>query len=109
MTSNVKHVLLYFYKCNLSFSDILLTLLSDVEFSTEPVVHDLKIKSDAIVAALLKTQACAMPYTQQDLMLVYKRKLTELVRPDNGAHFNAASEGTVSLTMDVTCLVVPRG
>jgi hypothetical protein len=56
MTSNVKHVLLYFYECNLSFSDILLTLLSDVEFSTEPVVHDLKIKSDAIVAALRLVQ-----------------------------------------------------
>jgi hypothetical protein len=91
MTSNIKHVLLYFYECNLSFSDILLTLLSDIEFSTEPVVHDLKIKSDAIVAALLKTQARAMPHTQQDLMLVYKHELTELVRPDNGAHFNAAS------------------
>jgi hypothetical protein len=90
MTSNVKHILLYFYKHNLSFSDILLTFLSDVEFSTEPIVHDLKIKSDAIVAALLKTQACAIPHTQQDLMLVYKRELTELVRPDNGAHFKAS-------------------
>jgi hypothetical protein len=86
---------------------VLSTLLSDVEFSTEPVVHDLKIKSDAIVAALLKTQACATPHTQQDLMLVYKCELTELVRPDNGAHFNAVSEGMVSLTMDAMRLVVP--
>jgi hypothetical protein len=111
MTSNVKHVLLYFYKRNLSFSDILLTLLSDVEFSTEHVVHDLKIKSDAIVAALLKTQARAMPHTQQDLMLVYKRELTELVRPDNGAHFNAASvsaEQLESFRMDETAAVMAR-
>ena len=81
--STIKHVLLYFYERNLSFSDILLTLLSDGEFSTEPIVTDLKIKSDAIIAALSKTK--------QDLVQVYKRELTELVRPDNGAHFNAAS------------------
>jgi hypothetical protein len=109
MTSNVKLVLLYFYERNLSFSDILLTLLSDVEFSTEPVVHDLKIKSDAIVAALLKTQAHTTPHTQQNLLLVYKRELTELVRPDNGAHFNAASvsaEQLESFRVDETAAVM---
>jgi hypothetical protein len=87
----IKHVLLYFYEHNLSFSDILLTLLSNGEFSTEPIVTDLKIKSDAIIAALLKTTTHAMPHTQQDLVQEYKCELTELVRPDNGAHFNAAS------------------
>ncbi|KAF8240012.1 hypothetical protein L208DRAFT_1374461 [Tricholoma matsutake] len=70
---------------------ILLTLLSDGEFSTEPIVTDLKIKSDAIIAALLKTMTRATPHTQQDLVQVYKHELTELVRPDNGAHFNAAN------------------
>ena len=83
MSSTIKDILLYFHERNLSFSDILLTLLSDGDFSTEPIVTDLKMKSDAIIAALSKTK--------QDLVQVYKRELTELVRPDNGAHFNAAS------------------
>ena len=60
-----------------------MTLLSDREFLTEPIITNLKMKSNAIIAALSKTQ--------QDLVQVYKHELTELVRPDNGAHFNAAS------------------
>ena len=43
--STVKQVLLYFYEHNLSFSNVLLILLSDEEFSTEPIVTDLKTKS----------------------------------------------------------------
>ena len=57
--STVKQVLLYFYEHNLSFSNVLLILLSDEEFSTEPIVTDLKTKSDAIIAALLKTPSHA--------------------------------------------------
>ena len=47
-----------------AFSNVLLILLSDEEFSTEPIVADLKIKSDAIIAALLKTpsHAWAIPH-----------------------------------------------
>jgi hypothetical protein len=89
MSCTIKDIILYFDERNLSFSDILLTLLSDGEFSTEPIVTDLKMKSHAIIAALSKTQ--------QDLVQVYKRELTELVRPDNGAHFNAASVSTEQL------------
>ena len=58
------------------------------------IVTDLKIKFDAIIAALLKTMTHA---TQQDLLQVYKCELTELVRPDNGAHFNASSVSTEQL------------
>ena len=92
---------MYFYEHNLSFSNILLVLLSDGEFSTEPIVADLKINSDAIIAAFLKarSQAHAMPLPQQveDLLQVYKHELTELVKSENGAHFNAASVSTEQL------------
>lgn len=113
--STVKQVLLYFYEHNLSFSNVLLILLSDEEFSTEPIVTDLKTKSDAIIAALLKTpsRARAIPHwhTQENLVQVYKRELTELVRPDNGAHFNASSvsnEQLESFRMDDTAASMAR-
>lgn len=38
-----------------------------------------------------------MPHTQPDLVQVYKHKLMELVKPENGAHFNAASVSTEQL------------
>jgi hypothetical protein len=90
-SSYVAPILLYFHQNNLLLSDFLLTLLSDVQLSTDPIVNDLKIKSDKVVTVLLNTSTDFMQAQHDAMKQIYKAEVTELAKPDHGLHFSASN------------------
>ena len=87
----VTPIILYFHQNNLLLSDFLLALLSDVQLSTDPIVNDLKIKSDKVVIALLNTSTEMMQAQHDAMKQIYKTKVTELAKPGHRLHFSASN------------------
>ena len=79
---DVTLILLYFHQNKLLLSDFLLALLSNAQLSTDPLVNDLKIKSDKIVTALLNTSSDTIQAQHDAMKQLYQAEVIELAKQD---------------------------